>query len=1741
MPLKDRIDTPTAVPGYAIVEDIYDGKRTRVLRAIRTADGTPVILKRLKEMPSVVGDLLRLQHEERMLRRISSPCVIGVLGMDEGVEAPALVLEDFGAVSLASIHQRSRLDISRILQVAIQVARALGDIHAAGIVHRDINPSNIVVHQATGKVKVIDLGIASVLKTEEAQRSNPNLLEGTLAYISPEQTGRMNRSVDYRTDFYSLGITLYELLIGWRPFQSDDALELVHQHLARAVPDPHELNAEIPSPLSAVVMKLVEKGAEDRYQTADGLVADLQRCLNQWKQEGRIDPFELGSADASDRLLVPARLYGRDRERAQLLDGFRSCAGGATVFSLLTGEEGVGKSRLVQELYPAVVEHHGLFVAGRVDPLKRDVPFAALVEAFGELARYILASSESEVLDWRQSILHATGANARLLTDLVPELALLLGAQAPVQDLPPVEAQNRFRSVIVDFLHVIGRPGRPLVLFLDDLQWADPSSLDLLTHLLSDQRPRSLMLVGAVRTDDPGAADTVERLHQSAARAGVTPLTCALGALGEGELTLMLSETLGCGEAESAELARLVHTRTGGNPHFVSLFLTSVYDSGVLRRDRTTRRWTWDPGRLQEMAVTDNVARHLTAGLRGLSPDTQSLLAAAACEGSVFSLDVIAGVGGRPLEEANDLLWPVLRDGLIVPVGGEYRYVRSARDSAGFVQSVPEHFADVRYRFSHDRVREAALGLMSDMERSRIHLLIGMLLLQRTPDVRESDNLFEIAAHLNHGEQADRSVQSVLTRRRINILAGKRARGASAFASAHAFFANAVRSIADSEWETETDVAQEVYTAAAVCAYATGRFAEAEEYFASLLDRVRSPLKRARIHRARVDFYIHASRREDAIRTAMEGLRLVGVSLPRNPGRGAVAAKILSARLRLRGRPPQRMLDAPAMKKEEPRIALGILISLMNIAYSESPEFSGYVVGTMMNLTLRYGNSDESAYAYAIYGLFVGAGFGDYGAAREFGELSLRLIDRAQSPFLRGRCYFLMACLLNHWRHPFRTNRQYLDESYASAMASGDLHYASYALTQRTMLAVVAGSTLEAVETGAEEYGRFASGIQYEDITPYFVCAKQYCRALRGETSDPLAFGTPDWDEEAYVRWLDRTSFAPARTWYWILKLHVAVVCRSYQEATAIAERMEGILYAMTGQVIEPDYWLYTALAIAGLPAQQRQGKREQLFRKARKKLAMWAEGAPENFLARSLLCEAQAYRMDGDISRAAHFSEKAIATAEEHGFPQLVALAAENAYYLHRDEGHAVLAETYRERARAAYARWGARSKAMTLTAPDPGATWAPRTVATVGTITTETGQEALELTTVLKASQAISGEIVLPRVLERLLKVVMENAGASRGLYIRVDGTACIPEAEGIAGGPTRLLTGLQEQEIPMAESVARYVVRTGETVTLHKGITDLRFAGDAYLTLRHPASLMCMPVVHHGVLQGLLYLENEHLTGAFGADRREVLSLLTGQIAISLENARLVEKEKDLARIQEQVRLAARIQSDLLPHQPPAIEGYLLAGRNIPAQEVGGDYFDFLEAGGGAYAVCVGDVSGKGLPASLLMANLQATLRGQVLASVAPGACLGRANTLLHRSTSPEKFATLILGVLDPHGHTFDYANAGQEHPFVVRADGIDVSLASGGPPLAMLEWFDYGSELYHLAPGDAIVIYSDGVPEAMDPDGVMFGHERLHALLSGLRGETPEVMIEKTLAAVAAHTRGAQRSDDITIVIVQRQPA
>jgi serine phosphatase RsbU (regulator of sigma subunit) len=741
-----------------------------------------------------------------------------------------------------------------------------------------------------------------------------------------------------------------------------------------------------------------------------------------------------------------------------------------------------------------------------------------------------------------------------------------------------------------------------------------------------------------------------------------------------------------------------------------------------------------------------------------------------------------------------------------------------------------------------------------------------------------------------------------------------------------------------------------------------------------------------------------------------------------------------------------------------------------------------------------------------------------------------------------------MACLLNHWRNPVSSNTAYLDEAYRLSTASGDLHYASYALTQQTIVAVHTGEPLDDIFKKAAGYLEFTRRIQYEDITPYFVVARQWVACLRGETVSPAGFGTTDFDDAAYRVALDASTFAAPRGWYWLMRLEAATLARNTAEAVDLIDRLHPLLYALTGQLLEADYWFYSALALCALPVPGMTPRHRKHLRTAQKKLRQWAAHCPANYQHTSLLIDAEIARRSGKSAEALAEYERSIAAAREHGFPHAEAIATEWAGRFHAAENRPAIALLYLREAHRGYRRWGATvlARRIEIELPavrEPEPSGEEQRTATQSTSTTEALQGTLDLLTVLKASQALSESIDLQRVLERMMRVVMENAGADRGLFIVEQGGALVIEAEGSLHD--HALSVLQSRPVVAndwyADAVIRYVARSKAPIVLHGPVREGPFAGDPHIHPERTFSLLCTPIVRQGKLNGILYLENTLLSGAFTRERMEVLRLLSAQIAISIENARLYEQEKMLARMHEQVRLAADIQLDLLPKASPAVPGYTLAGRNLPAQLVGGDYFDYLPIDEGRIALCLGDVSGKGLPASLLMANLQATLRAQTALNDSPGSCMRRANTLLHRSTSPEKFATLFYGILDFREHTLWFSNAGHEQPMLL--DGRDplTPLDAGGPPLAMLEDYPYADGRVVLAPEALLVVYSDGVPEAMNRAGEQFGHDRLHAVIRDHSTAEPAALIEAIIEKIHDHAEGAEQSDDITLLVVRRQPA
>jgi predicted ATPase/serine phosphatase RsbU (regulator of sigma subunit)/tRNA A-37 threonylcarbamoyl transferase component Bud32 len=1742
---------PVELEGYALDEELHRGKRTTVYRGMRERDGVPVVVKVLNRADATFTEMVRLHHEHAIASGIQGNGVVRCLGFERQHQAHAIVFEDFGGISLAKFLAGTRLDLAGFLHLATRLCAALQDIHAAHVIHLDINPSNVIINSGTQQLKITDFGISSRLSLERVQMVNPGVLEGTLPYISPEQTGRMNRAVDYRADFYSLGITLYEALVGWVPFQSPDPMELLHCHMAKQPLAPAGLNLSIPKPVSDIVMKLLAKTAEQRYQSAGGVRADFEHCLEQWNGKGSIAEFPLGLQDASGRLQIPQKLYGRDEEIATLFEAFDHVCSGRAGVVLVSGDAGIGKSALVNELHRSIAQQRGFFIAGKFDQFKHDVPYLPFTAALRELTTQLLASDPETLRRWRERLLDALGPNGAVVSAVVPEIELIIGEQPPLQNLPPKESQNRFTSVILNFIQAVASGDHPLVLFQDDLQWADQASLELIQQILAAPDPRHLLFIGAYRDEEAGAAALRVMFGNLLRASGVSVTQLSLAPLSVDGVNQLIAEALRLRPETSLPLATLVSTKTAGNPYFVAEFLKALYHDGLLQFDQEERRWSWSIEEIGRKDFTENVVTMMAGNIRRLPEGTQRALQLAACIGNSFDLESLAHVRGLPPPAVAGELWPAITDGLLIPLGNSCKYIQSAGETERDLEgAIEEQHADLKYKFAHDRVQQSAYSLIPESERSRIHYRIGESLRGRLTRDDGQDLLFAATGHLNLGSRHIREDAARQDLIRLNLRAGNLAMASAAFQPALSFFAAGCELVAPDDNTALDQTVCDLLMHRGECEYLTGDFPGAERSFDVALQHVKSAAERGRIHGLKVELYIHQSQIDRALATALEALRLLGVPLPVKPGKATVLLQMLFARWRLGRIRIADLVDLPLMTREEPRVAMNILMSLFSIAYSLSKEFSAVVISRMMNLTLQHGNADISAYTYGLYGLLVSTGFRAYDAGGELGALSLSVSRKFDNRLLQGRCNFVYGCLHNHWYHHASTDREYHREAYRLAMENGDLLYASYALSQESIIDMVTGVPLPTVYQNASGHLTFTQGIHHDDIALYFEAAMIWSASLigEGEATGSVSQGRPD--KAGFLERLQASAYVPPKMFFRYVQLQLHYLRGEYDQALNIVRASAPMLHALAGQLVEAEYRFYRCLTFLAIAGASSGTQRRVLLREAaqdQRVMHRWARLSPANFAHKRDLLAAERARATGAIAHAMSLYDQAIAGAREQGFLQDEGLSNERAGEFYLALGRERVASSYLTEARACYETWGASGlvdmlerRHKRLVPPRSDGQQTARGGTSNSSSTSRTGAHAMDLISVLKASQTLSGEIRLPQLLGRMMHIVLENAGAERGVLVMENAGKLLIEAEGAVGSdaPVVLQALPLEASEHVSEAIVRYVARVRENVVLDDAGVEGQFVSDPYVQRTRAKSILCMPIQHQGKLGGILFLENSLATHTFTPARLEVLRLLSTQIAVSMENARLYAQERELARIQEEVRLAASIQQELLPQHPPVIEGYEITGRNIPAMAVGGDYFDFIRIDDHRLAVCIGDVSGKGVPASLLMANLQASLRAQSLVTSSPRECLINSNRLLFESTSPEKFATLFYGVLDVRTHTFAYCNAGHEHPLLIDAAGGCRELSAGGIALGMLESFPFEEAVVPFAPGDLLVMYSDGVTEAMDMSVAQFGRAGLEAVLAGRHDLSLDGLTARLVDAVREHAGSAPQSDDITVVAIRR---
>jgi predicted ATPase/signal transduction histidine kinase len=1433
------------------------------------------------------GCVERLEHEYALKAEFDVDWAVRPAPLTHYNNRIALVLEDPGGAPLDRLLGRP-LDVTHFLGIAIPLAGALRHVHKRGLIHKDIKPANILVDSAGGGVWLTGFGIASRLPRERQAPAPPEMIAGTLAYMAPEQTGRMNRSVDSRSDLYALGVTFYEMLTGTLPFTAADPMEWVHCHIARQPTPPNDRVATIPRPLSAIVMKLLAKTGEERYQTAAGVEADLRRCLAERESDGRIEPFPLGGCDVSDRLLIPEKLYGREREIDTLLASFEQVvAKGTTELVLVSGYSGIGKSSVVHELHKVLVPPRGLFASGKFDQYKRDIPYATVGQAFQSLVRSLLTQSEQELGCWRASLVDALGLNGQLMVNLVPELELVIGKQPAVADLPPQDAQKRFQMVFRRFLGVFARKEHPLALFLDDLQWLDTATLDLLEHLVTHSEVQHLLLVGAYRNNEVGPSHPLLRTLEAIRDTDVRVREIVLAPLELHDVGRLIADALHCEPERARALAELVQEKTAGNPFFAIQFFLALADEGLLTFDPVASAWRWHIDRIRATSYTDNVVDLLTGKLKRFSAATQEALQHLACLGNIAPTATLALVHGTTEEAIHAALWEAVHAGLIF------------RENSV-------------YKFLHDRIQQAAYTLITEEHRTEVHLHIGRALLASMTADELAEHLFDVANQFNRGAArlVDRDEKAQVAT--INLRAGKKAKASTAYASACTYLSTGMALFGREGWMNGYALAFSLWLERAECEYLSGNHDEAEELISELLARAASKIDRAAAYRLKIDLHVMKSEHPKGVESALKCLRLFGIEMSAHPTREQVDAEYEKVWNNLGERSIESLIDLPLMTDPEMQAAMRVLSVLNAPAY-----FTGDInlaclhLCHMVNTTLRYGTTDASSYGYAWFGAILGPVFRRYSDGYRLCRLACDLVEKHGFVAYKARTFFSME-MAALWTQPPRAAINSIRMAFRAGVETGDLASACYSCNHTITDLLTRGDHLDEVWQESERGLDFARKAKFRDVVDVIVSQQRFIENMRGRTAHFSTFSDAMFDEDAFEEQLTADRMATLVDWYWILKVQARFISGDYEAAIAAARKAKALLCASDAHIQLLDYYYYSALAVAAAyetAPLDRQREWRDLLTAHREQLREWAEIYPPTFGDKYALVSAEIARLEGRDAEAMRLYEQAIRSAREHGFVQNEGLAHEAAARFCAARGFETIAHAYLREARRCYLRWGAFGKVRQLEQRYLDLRDTP--VPASPTTTIGAPAEQLDVGTVVKASQAVSSEIVLGDLIKTLLRIAVEHAGAGRGLLILLQGDESQIAAEATIGGAlvevTLRQTAVSPVELP--ESLLNYVMRSRESVILDDASAPNSFSADEYICQKHARSVLCLPLIKQAKLIGALYLENELASHVFTPARISVLKLLASQAAISLENAKLYSdlqrENNDRRRAEEELR--------------------------------------------------------------------------------------------------------------------------------------------------------------------------------------------------------------------------------------------
>jgi PAS domain S-box-containing protein len=1427
--------------------------------------------------------LRRIEHEYSLRGELDPEWAAQPLALSQYNGQQALVFRDPGGEPLDRLC-RAQIELTRFVRIAIGLAAALTRLHQRQLIHKDIKPSNILIDSGSDQIWLTGFGIASPVPRERQPPTAPQLIAGTLAYMAPEQTGRMNRSIDSRSDLYSMGVVLYEMLTGTLPFPASDAMELVHAHIARAAVPPHERSKDIPRALSRIVMKLLAKAAEERYQTAPGVEHDLRRCLAEWEIQDRIDDFPLAEYDLPDRLLIPEQLYGRAAEVDALLTAFnRVVAGGRLELVLVSGHSGIGKSSVVNELHKALVPPRGLFTSGKFDQYRRDVPYATLTQAFRNLLRPLLSKSDEELRLWRDALHEAVSPNGRLIADLVPELTLIIGEQPPVADVPPQDARRRFHLMFRRFLSVFARPEHPLALFLDDLQWLDAATLDLLEDLMIRPDVDHLLLIGAYRDNEVHSTHPLIRKLEAIRHAGGTVHEIRLFPLAPRDLVQLVADSLHCEPERAVSLASLIREKTGGNPFFVIQFISALVDAGLLAFNHDDRRWAWDLERIHAKGYTDNVVDLMVRKLNGLPIETSEALQQLACLGNSTEFALLLIVFRSSIDEVHAQLWGAVQAGLVTR-------------------------AESSYGFLHDRVQEAAYSLIPEQRRANAHLRIGRMLAAQTPPSEREERIFDIVNQLNRGSHLMTSDDERDQLAELNLLAGRRAKNSTAYPSALTYLAMGRKLLTEETWEHNYDLIFSIERLVTECELLTGNLSAAADRLSGLAQRANNSHDVAVVTRLLLTAHTALDRSDRGVEVCLGFLRRDGRDWPLHPTEAEVRSEYDRVWAVVGSRPIEAFLDLPLLTDPVVLDALDVLSEVVTPAVFFDERLSSFLLCRMVTLSLEHGNTDASCFAYVWFAVVARSQFGNYEDAFRFGRLGYELIEKRSLTAYQARTYMSFGNLvIPSMRHALE-GRDLVRQAFDAAYRNGDLTFAAYSWNQLITNFLAVGDPLDRTLQEAEKGLAFAAQARFGLVVDLLTAQVGLVRTLRGLTPQFGSFSDACLDEEEFERHLaSNPVLADPEFGYWGLKVQARFLAGDYQAAVQASLKAQALLWSAPSLFEPSAYRFYSALSHAACwtssSAEERQ-RHERALADHHRQFEIWAEHSPANFENRVALVAAEIARIEKRDGEAMRLYEQAIDSAHANGFVHNEAVAYEVAARFYATRGFNKFADAYLVEARYCYLRWGADGKVRQIDELYPHLRREEPMRGTSGTIVSP--GELLDLATIVRVSQAVSGEMALEKLIEKVMRVALQHAGAERGLLIvpRSDDLRIEAEAT-ISLDSVSVRTHDSAAGSAFPESLVRYVTRTREPVILGDASDSNLFSADPYIAQHRPRSVLGLPLINQGKLSGVLYLENSLTPHVFNANRITVLKVLASQAAISLENTRLYhDLENREARIRRLV---------------------------------------------------------------------------------------------------------------------------------------------------------------------------------------------------------------------------------------------